>query len=56
MYKNPSQETELTSKKQRNSCQSLGNKCMKNNLKNHGKKLDIQEFSHFHQVHVKVHY
>ena len=52
MSKNPSQQTELTYKKQTNACQSLGNKCMKNNLKkNNGKKFDIQEFSYLHQVH-----
>ena len=42
MSKNPSQQTELTYKKQTNASQFLGNKCMKNNLKNKNeKKLDI---------------
>ena len=54
MYKNPSQETELTHKRQRNSCQSLESKSMKKHFnRNHGKKLDNQEFSYFHQIHVQ---
>ena len=51
MYKNPSQENELTYKRQRNSSQSLGSKYMKHFFKKiTKKKLHNQEFLYFCQA------